>query len=75
MVSKFEKVMAKMAILGHSRKSLVDCSEVIPVPKPALSNVGVLPAGKTLKDIEHSCKATPFPTLKAAAGESYLYKY
>lgn len=30
MVAKFEAAMAKMAILGHNARDLVDCSEVIP---------------------------------------------
>lgn len=68
MVSRFESAMAKMAVLGHNPRSLVDCSEVIPVPKAAKSNVAVLPAGKTLKDIEQSCKSTPFPSIKALPG-------
>ncbi|KAM5546023.1 hypothetical protein V8D89_000149 [Ganoderma adspersum] len=68
MVSKFTKVMAKMAVLGQDPRRLTDCSEVIPVPKPAASQVAHLPAGKTLKDIEASCKKTPFPTIKADPG-------
>ena len=62
--------MAKMTVLGNNVRSLVDCSEVIPVPKPAASKVAHLPAGKSLKDIEHACKATPFPTIRADPGAS-----
>lgn len=54
MVKKFEKAMSKLAVLGHVPALLTDCSEVIPQPKAAASNVGVIPAGKTLKDIEAS---------------------
>lgn len=54
MVSKFEKVMAKLAILGHSAHDLVDCSEVIPVPSKAKAQSAKLPAGKTIKDIQHA---------------------
>ncbi|KAL4245328.1 Peroxidase [Abortiporus biennis] len=68
MVSKFEAVMAKLAVLGQNPRKLVDCSEVIPVPSVAKSKSAVLPAGKTLKDIEHSCRATPFPVISAAPG-------
>ena len=60
--------MAKMTVLGNDVRTLTDCSEVIPVPKPAASNVAHLPAGKTLKDIEAACAATPFPALSAAPG-------
>lgn len=46
--------MAKMAVLGQNVERLTDCSEVIPIPSRAQSNVGTLPAGKTLQDIEGS---------------------
>ncbi|KAI0752530.1 versatile peroxidase VPS1 [Daedaleopsis nitida] len=69
MVQRFTKAMAKMSTLGNDVRTLTDCSEVIPVPKPAASNVAHLPAGKTLKDIQAACKATPFPTIKADRGE------
>ena len=59
--------MAKMTVLGNNVRTLTDCSEVIPVPKPAASNVAHLPAGKTLKDIERAC-ILPFPRLTADPG-------
>ncbi|KAI0743820.1 heme peroxidase [Daedaleopsis nitida] len=68
MVAKFAAAMAKMAVLGQNPKQLVDCSEVIPVPSKAASQVAHLPAGKTLDDIEGSCQATPFPTISADSG-------
>ncbi|KAI0372465.1 manganese-repressed peroxidase [Pilatotrama ljubarskyi] len=68
MVSQFEAVMAKMALLGQDASALVDCSEVIPQPKAAAASVAVLPAGKSLADVEASCSETPFPTLSAASG-------
>lgn len=70
MVQRFTKAMAKMTVLGNDVRRLYDCSEVIPVPKPAASKVAHLPAGKSLKDIEHACKATPFPTIRADPGAS-----
>ena len=68
MVQRFEQAMAKMTVLGNNVRTLTDCSEVIPVPKPAASNVAHLPAGKTLHDIEASCKKAPFPRLTADPG-------
>ncbi|KAI0089364.1 manganese peroxidase 1 [Irpex rosettiformis] len=65
---KFEAAMAKLAVLGHDPRSLIDCSEVIPQPKRAKSNVAVLPAGKHRSDIQASCRQTPFPALKTAPG-------
>ena len=54
MVTKFETVMKKLAVVGHDTRTLVDCSEVIPVPPKAKANAAVLPAGKTIKDIQHA---------------------
>ncbi len=68
MVAKFTAAMAKMAVLGQDPKTLVDCSEVIPVPAKALTQVAHLPAGKNLADIEAACQATPFPTISADPG-------
>ena len=51
MVSKFEKAMAKLAVVGHNPLSLVDCSEVIPIPAVAKSQVAIFPAGKSNKDV------------------------
>ncbi|KAI0069868.1 manganese peroxidase 1 [Panus rudis PR-1116 ss-1] len=68
MVTKFEKAMAKLAVLGHNPRDLVDCSEVIPKPAAAKSKVARLPAGKTLRDIEAACRATPFPRISADPG-------
>ena len=52
MVTKFERVMAKLATLGQNPRQLVDCSEVIPVPAVSRLPPATLPAGKTLRDIE-----------------------
>ncbi|RDX44800.1 manganese peroxidase isozyme precursor [Lentinus brumalis] len=68
MVSKFEKVMVKLATLGQNPRALTDCSEVIPVPKNVRLPPPTLPAGKTLKDVEAACRATPFPAISAAPG-------
>ncbi|KAI0796055.1 manganese peroxidase isozyme precursor [Abortiporus biennis] len=68
MVAKFEAAMAKMSILGHNAHDLVDCSEVIPVPSKAKSNTAVLPAGKTLADIEASCRTARFPKIPTTPG-------
>ncbi|KAI0092714.1 manganese peroxidase 1 [Irpex rosettiformis] len=68
MVKKFEAAMAKLSVLGQKTHELIDCSEVIPVPPLAKSNVAVLPAGKSLADVQAACAATPFPTLQTAPG-------
>ncbi|KAF7359876.1 Peroxidase [Mycena venus] len=62
MQNQFKAAMAKMAILGQNKANLVDCSDVIPVPK-GVTTKPHLPAGKTMDDIEQACSASPFPTL------------
>jgi cytochrome c peroxidase len=56
MVSSFKKQMAKLAVLGQDTAKLIDCSEVIPVPKPRKRKAH-LPAGTSLDDIEASVRA------------------
>jgi cytochrome c peroxidase len=67
MASSFRAAMQKMAILGHSRSSLIDCSDVIPVP-PAINNKPHLPAGQSRTNIEQACATSPFPTFTADPG-------
>ncbi|KAF8904621.1 manganese peroxidase 3 [Mucidula mucida] len=69
MMNNFKKAMAKMAILGHDRKDLIDCSEVIPVPARFSLPRPHLPAGRTIGDIESSCATATFPSLSADPGE------
>ncbi|KAL0064114.1 fungal class II heme-containing peroxidase [Marasmius tenuissimus] len=59
--------MSKMAVLGHNRDDLVDCSEVIPKVRE-VKKKPFLPAGKTMDNIQASCPDTPFPTLTADPG-------
>ncbi|KAI0702845.1 manganese peroxidase isozyme precursor [Cytidiella melzeri] len=68
MVTKFESAMAKLSVIGHNPNTLIDCSEVIPVPPLAKSQVAVLPAGKSQADVQAACAATPFPRLQVAPG-------
>ncbi|KAJ7175027.1 putative versatile peroxidase [Mycena crocata] len=67
MQREFAAAMAKMALIGHSASKMVDCSDVIPVPKPLVGKPH-LPAGKTMKDIEQACASAAFPTLTADPG-------
>jgi hypothetical protein len=45
--------MSKMAVIGHNRANMVDCSDVIPVPPPLVGKPH-LPAGKKMADIEQA---------------------
>ncbi|KAJ7352148.1 manganese peroxidase 5 [Mycena albidolilacea] len=65
--SSFRAAMAKMAVIGQNTKTMIDCSDVIPVPKPVVGKPH-LPAGKTMKDIEQACASAPFPALTADPG-------
>jgi hypothetical protein len=56
MVSSFKIQMAKLAVLGQDTTKLIDCSEVIPVPKPRKRKAH-LPAGTSPDDIEASVRA------------------
>ncbi|KAJ7792784.1 heme peroxidase [Mycena olivaceomarginata] len=55
----------KDGYVGPEPQFLTDCSDVIPVPK-TLTTKPFLPAGKTHKDVQVACHATPFPVLTTA---------
>ncbi|KAJ6504347.1 manganese peroxidase 3 [Mycena vitilis] len=65
--SEFKAAMNKMAVIGQNPKKMIDCSDVIPVPKPVVGKAH-LPAGKSMQDIEQACASTAFPTLTADPG-------
>ncbi|KAJ7155167.1 putative versatile peroxidase [Mycena filopes] len=67
MQTEFRAAMSKMALIGQNRAKMVDCSDVIPVPKPVVGKAH-LPAGKTMADIEQACASAAFPTLTADPG-------
>lgn len=55
--------MAKLAVTGHDPKTLIDCSEAVPVPKPAVGKPATFPAGTNKGMVQQSCPS-PFPALK-----------
>lgn len=67
LMQKFETVMSKLAVLGQNTNDLIDCSEVIPQPKGSPS-AAHFPAGKSIQDVDASCRQTPFPRLPTAPG-------
>ncbi|KZV63541.1 class II peroxidase [Peniophora sp. CONT] len=69
MMSSFAAAMAKLTVLGQDTRNMVDCSDVIPVPK-TFTKHATFPAGLSKRDVEQACKATPFPTLKTDPGPS-----
>jgi hypothetical protein len=67
MTTQFKAVMAKLQVLGQSRDNLIDCSDVVPVPKPFTQNIK-FPASFSQKDVQVACKALKFPTIATVAG-------
>ncbi|KAE9403095.1 manganese peroxidase [Gymnopus androsaceus JB14] len=67
MASKFKAAMSQMAIIGHNRDDLIDCSAVVPKPVPALGKPATYPATKSFKDIQQACPS-PFPSLTTDPG-------
>ncbi|TFY67230.1 hypothetical protein EVG20_g4017 [Dentipellis fragilis] len=67
MTSAFKSAMAKLAVVGHNVRNMVDCSEVIPQTKPVTGKAH-FPAGLSHADIEQACASTPFPTLPTDPG-------
>ena len=37
MQSNFKSAMAKLAVTGQNVRKLVDCSDVVPIPKPPVA--------------------------------------
>nr|BAG72079.1 manganese peroxidase [Lentinula edodes]BAG72080.1 manganese peroxidase [Lentinula edodes] len=62
MASRFQAAMAKMAIIGHNRADLIDCSAVVPTPVPSLGVPATFPATKSFADVQQACPS-PFPSL------------
>jgi cytochrome c peroxidase len=60
MSKAFRDAMAKLAVLGQDTSNMIDCSEVIPEPKPlpAANSHSVFPPGFSNVDVD---QAVPFP--------------
>lgn len=56
MASSFAAAMAKLAVLGQNVNKMIDCSDVIPVPKP-FTGKAEFPAGLSNKDVEQAVRA------------------
>lgn len=62
MVKQFETVMAKLAVVAQDPSTLIDCSEVIPVPAKVNLPPPTLPAGQSLNDVQAAVRP-PSPSL------------
>ncbi|KDR78109.1 hypothetical protein GALMADRAFT_138251 [Galerina marginata CBS 339.88] len=65
MMAEFKAAMAKLQVLGQ--RNLIDCSDVVPVPKPFTSAIK-FPATFSKKDVQIACPQLPFPNLATVAG-------
>jgi manganese peroxidase len=67
MQTTFEAAILKLSVLDHNIEGMVDCSEVIPVPK-TLTKAAAFPSGLIHADDDQACATTPFPTISASPG-------
>jgi hypothetical protein len=51
MASRFQAAMEKMSVIGHNVHDLIDCSDVIPIPKP-LTTAIKYPAGFSRANVQ-----------------------
>jgi manganese peroxidase len=63
MANSFKAAMAKLAVLGHNTRDLIDCSEVVPPASTVAVAPASFPATKGPADLEIACNARAFPTL------------
>ncbi|OCH88866.1 manganese-dependent peroxidase [Obba rivulosa] len=68
MSSSFKAAMSKLAILGSNRSDLIDCSAVVPTPKPAVDKPASFPATTGPQDLELTCDSDAFPSLTVDPG-------
>ncbi|KAH8107934.1 ligninase precursor [Cristinia sonorae] len=64
---RFSDVLLKLSLLGHDQNTMVDCSEVIPVPQ-ILTSPAFFPPSTSRANVEQACVGTPFPVLRTAPG-------
>jgi len=67
MSSNFRAAMAKLAVTGHDTRKLIDCSEAVPIPQPAVKKPATFPAGTNRGLVQQTCPQA-FPVLKADPG-------
>ncbi|KAJ7105855.1 manganese peroxidase [Mycena epipterygia] len=68
MTTSFKAAMAKLAILGHNRADLIDCSDVVPPTVNTPVKPASFPSTKSAADLQLSCDTLAFPSLTTDAG-------
>ncbi|KLO10400.1 manganese peroxidase 3 [Schizopora paradoxa] len=68
MQSEFAAVMAKVAVVGQDKSSMIDCSEAVPMPVPPVNKATSFPAGTGPEILQLVCNS-PFPSLTTDPGQ------
>ncbi|KIP04649.1 fungal class II heme-containing peroxidase [Phlebiopsis gigantea 11061_1 CR5-6] len=68
MAASFKSAVSKLAVLGHNRNDLIDCSDVVPEPKPAVKKPASFPATTGPQDLQLTCRTERFPSLTVDQG-------
>ena len=63
MASSFQAAMSKLAILGHNRSDLIDCSDVVPATNGTVTKPASFPATTSADDLQLTCTNETFPSL------------
>ncbi|KAH9477133.1 Versatile peroxidase VPS1 [Psilocybe cubensis] len=67
MISQFKAAMAKLQLLGQNTAHLIDCSDVVPIPR-SFTQAIKYPASFSQADVQIACPQLPFPSLATVAG-------
>ena len=60
--NRFQFVLETFAVVGQDQTNMIDCSEVIPIPRNLTSaQIPHFPAGKTIRDVEAAVSGLLFP--------------
>jgi len=65
--TQFKAAMAKLQVLGQDTRTLIDCSDVVPIPKPFAGPIK-FPASFSQANVEQACNSVRFPTIQTVAG-------
>lgn len=65
LTNRFQFVIETLAMVGQDPTNMIDCSEVIPIPKDltAAQLTPMFPAGKTNADVEQAVRAPLLPRI------------
>ncbi|KDR69116.1 hypothetical protein GALMADRAFT_77799, partial [Galerina marginata CBS 339.88] len=67
MENQFQSAMLQLQLLGQDTTTMIECSEVVPIPPPPPSQPH-FPAGFSKFDIDQACATETFPSIPSLAG-------